>query len=161
MMKAITFEVVGEQRLHCVSCQQRVERLLKAVQGVAQARARVHDQRIDVLFDETVLQGTAIANRLKDAGYETNVFSPSADAGKRDENIRSGKLADLELNVPNMVCEGCAESISAALASVPGVLNVKSKVRLKRVHVQYELDSTRKEALIDAIGKAGFTAAEV
>ncbi len=105
MLKAITFEVVGEQRLHCASCQQRVERLLKAVQGVTQARARVVDQRIDVLFDETQLQGTAIATRLKEAGYETNVSSPVVDPGKKEEYPRGGQLADLELNVPSVVAK--------------------------------------------------------
>lgn len=117
MLKAITFEVVGEQRLLYASCQQRVKRLLKAVQGVTQARARVVDQRIDVLFDETQLQGTAIATRLKEAGYEANVSSPVVDPGKKEEHPRGGQVADLELDVSSMVCEGCAESISTALAS--------------------------------------------
>jgi len=40
MLKPVTFEVTGEQRLFCESCELRVERLLKAVHGVEQVRAR-------------------------------------------------------------------------------------------------------------------------
>jgi len=73
MLKSVTFEVVGEQRLHCEACEQRVARLLKTVEGVGQVRAQADRQRIDVLFDAAVLDPRSIAARLSDAGYETKV----------------------------------------------------------------------------------------
>ena len=48
MFKSMSFEVIGDQRLHCESCEQRVERLLKALQGVGQVRAQARIQRIEV-----------------------------------------------------------------------------------------------------------------
>jgi len=66
-------EVIGDERLHCEACEQRVERLLRAMQGVRQVRAHAHNQRIEVLFDTAVLEDTAIAARLGEAGYETTV----------------------------------------------------------------------------------------
>lgn len=72
-MKSVTFEVTGEQRLHCQACEQRVARLLKTVEGVGQVRAQAGRQRIDVLFDAAVLDPTSIAARLSEAGYETKV----------------------------------------------------------------------------------------
>ena len=73
MLKSVTFEVTGEQRLNCASCEQRVARLLKAVEGVGQVRAQADRQTIDVLFDTAVLDPTSIAARLSEAGYETRV----------------------------------------------------------------------------------------
>jgi len=73
MLKSITLEVIGDERLHCEACEQRVERLLRAMQGVRQVRAHAHNQRIEVLFDTAVLEDTAIAARLGEAGYETTV----------------------------------------------------------------------------------------
>jgi copper chaperone len=75
MLKSITFEVIGDERLHCEGCEQRVERRLKALQGVRQVRAHTHNQRIEVLFDTALLEDTAIAARLGEAGYETRVGS--------------------------------------------------------------------------------------
>jgi copper chaperone len=75
MFKSIAFEVIGEQRLHCESCEQRVERLLKALPGVGQVRAQAHNQRIEVLFDDSALEPATIAERLGQAGYETQVGS--------------------------------------------------------------------------------------
>ncbi len=73
MFKSITFEVTGAKRLHCESCEQRVERMLRRLEGVGQVRAHADDQRIDVLFDSAVLQPIAIEERLAQAGYEFRV----------------------------------------------------------------------------------------
>ena len=73
MLKSVTFEVTGEQRLNCAACEERVARLLKTVEGVGQVRAQADRQRIDVLFDTAVLDPKSIAARLSEAGYETRV----------------------------------------------------------------------------------------
>ena len=81
MFKSITLEVIGDQRLFCYGCEQRVERLLKGLQGVSQVRAQARSQRIEVLFDTGLMQPNALAKRLREAGYETRVGSSSPDSG--------------------------------------------------------------------------------
>jgi copper chaperone len=73
MFRTITFEIIGQQRLACQGCEERVEDLLRSVQGVKQVRARARNQRVEVLFDTAALEDTAIAERLKSAGYETKI----------------------------------------------------------------------------------------
>lgn len=80
MFKSIAFEVIGDQRLQCESCEQRVERMLKGLPGVGQVRAQAHNQHIEVRFDSAVLQPAAIAERLGQAGYETRVGSSTSDS---------------------------------------------------------------------------------
>lgn len=75
MIKSVTLEVTGDQRLNCEKCEERVAGLLTALQGVRQVRARVLDQRIDVLFDAATLDTASLAARLGAAGYETRVVS--------------------------------------------------------------------------------------
>jgi copper chaperone len=77
MLKSITFEVVGDQRIVCDGCEQRIEKLLKSVEGVDKARASMKNQRIDVLFDAARLDAGAIAERLENAGYEVTVAPAS------------------------------------------------------------------------------------
>lgn len=73
MLKSMTFAVIGDEKLHCEACEQRVERVLKTLQGVRQVRAHADNQRIEVLFDMAMLEDTTIAARLREAGYETTV----------------------------------------------------------------------------------------
>ncbi len=80
MFKSITFEVIGNQQLVCESCERRVERLLKSLEGVSQVRAQSRNQRIEVLFDTAALEPSAITERLGKAGYETRVDSSTSDS---------------------------------------------------------------------------------
>lgn len=75
MFKSITFEVVGPQRIACDGCEQRVEKLLKSVEGVDKVRARSKNQRIDVLLDAAVVDASTISERLDKAGYQSRVVS--------------------------------------------------------------------------------------
>jgi copper chaperone len=73
MLKSITLEIIGDQRLECEGCEERVEDLLKTLPGVNKVRARARKQRIDILFDAAALDIAAIAERLGKAGYQTRL----------------------------------------------------------------------------------------
>jgi len=81
MLKSVTFEVIGDQRLHCESCERRVERLLKGLEGVSKVRAHADAQLIEVLFDAAALEPAAIADRLSAAGYRTRAGGSASDSG--------------------------------------------------------------------------------
>jgi copper chaperone len=81
MFKSVTFEVTGEERLICEGCEQRVERLLKALPGIGRVRAQASNQRIDVLFDAAVVDVAAIAERIAKAGYQTSAGTLTSDPG--------------------------------------------------------------------------------
>jgi P-type Cu+ transporter len=79
---------------------------------------------------------------------------------ERAEAVENGPLAEIEFMVPRMVCEGCAETISAALQSVPGVREVKPLVAQKHVLIRYEPQRVKGPQLKGALEKAGFAAVE-
>jgi len=79
---------------------------------------------------------------------------------QREDIVESGPLGEIELLVPNMVCEGCAEKITSALTALPGVREVKPKVQQKHVYVRYEPANIQAQQLKEAVGKAGFTSVE-
>lgn len=83
MLESITLEVIGDLRLVCEGCEQRVERMLRALPGVDQVRARARNQRIEVLFDSAMLEPGAITEHLRNAGYETKVDDSAFDRPPR------------------------------------------------------------------------------
>lgn len=76
MMKSVTLEVVGKDRINCEGCEERVELALKKVPGVSQVRAKSSNQRVQVMFDANVLNANAIADRIATVGYQTRVVDP-------------------------------------------------------------------------------------
>ncbi len=80
MVTAVTFSIIGQERLACEGCEQRVERLLKALSGIRQVRAKSSNQTVEVLFDTAVVNSIAISQRLEKAGYETRVVGSTPDS---------------------------------------------------------------------------------
>ena len=78
----------------------------------------------------------------------------------RDDPAASRPLAEVEFLIPNMVCEGCAGKIAAALNSVSGVREIRSKVPQKRILVHYTPAEVDAAQLKDALSKVGFTAVD-
>lgn len=73
----------------------------------------------------------------------------------------AASVAEIIFKIPNMVCEGCAETITSALKGLPGIQEVKPKVLQKQMYVRYESGKLQQHEVKDAIGSAGFTAIEV
>jgi Cu+-exporting ATPase len=70
-------------------------------------------------------------------------------------------LSKASFKIINMVCEGCAEKITAALTALPGVQEVSSKVIQKQVQVNYYPDQVKQEELKKVLEKEGFNAIEL
>lgn len=73
---------------------------------------------------------------------------------------RTDPTTELELSVPSMVCDGCAEKIRNAVTALPGVHEVKVGLWRKRVRVRYEPTRVQEAQLKQAIASAGFAVAE-
>jgi copper chaperone CopZ len=56
--------------------------MLKALPGVERVRAQARKQRIEVLYDASVQEATAIGEHLATAGYQTNIGGTAADSTK-------------------------------------------------------------------------------
>jgi heavy metal translocating P-type ATPase len=79
----------------------------------------------------------------------------------REAVTDGGALAEAEFRVPNMVCEGCAETIRTALQTLPGVREVTPKVPQKQVSVRYEPAKVQEPQLKHALAENGFSAVEI
>ncbi|MDP1799998.1 MAG: heavy metal translocating P-type ATPase [Bacteroidota bacterium] len=70
-------------------------------------------------------------------------------------------LAETELLVSNMVCEGCAERITSILDKVPGIHEIKPKVRQKHVYLKYEPSKIELIKIKEILNEEGYKAVEV
>lgn len=69
-------------------------------------------------------------------------------------------LANLELSLPSMVCDGCAERVRTTLATMPGVREVKLSAWRKRVALRYEPAEVGVDRIKAVLSAAGFEAVE-
>ncbi len=65
------FTVIGEEKLHCEGCEQRVGRALKRLDGVREVEASYRTQRVEVEYDPGRIDQGQLRERLELLGYET------------------------------------------------------------------------------------------
>ncbi|MFT4036126.1 MAG: cation transporter, partial [Patulibacter sp.] len=89
------------------------------------------------------------------------VIQPSPDApapAQPQRELPPGPST--ELAVDGMSCAACAARVERSLARLPGV-QAQVNLATERAIVQYDPDTTTVQQLIDAIGQAGYEAAEL
>ncbi len=65
-------------------------------------------------------------------------------------------MAMATLTAPKIKCDGCAQSITKALAPLPGVENVQVDIERKKVTVTYEPGVISVGEIKTKLGEAGF-----
>lgn len=80
---------------------------------------------------------------------------------ERPSATKTERLSQVEYSIPDMMCQGCAETICDTLNVVPGVQLVKPKVPQKQVQITFEGQEVNTEQLKVELKKAGFTAIEI
>jgi copper chaperone CopZ len=132
MLSSVTFQIIGDRRLACESCEHRVQELLQALPGIKQVRAQARDQSIGVLFEATITAPDAIAKRLAEAGYElmaadSSTGRNSAEQPGKTRTDRSGSLGGVTsllasavgvISSVGMICPACVPAIATLLASL-------------------------------------------
>jgi len=67
------FVVTGDDKLHCASCEQRVERALRRLRGVQDVKASVDTQQIVATIDDAQIRPDQVRLKLQELGYQVNV----------------------------------------------------------------------------------------
>ena len=70
MRQTIDFTVIGEQTIHCASCEQRIGKALRRLDGVRDARASAATQQVEVYFDPSQVGAEELRAKLRQIGYE-------------------------------------------------------------------------------------------
>ena len=78
MTRTVEFTVSGDVKLHCASCEQRVERALRRVPGVQDVSANVATQQVVATIDAGQVSPEDLRRKLSELGYEVTA---QGDAG--------------------------------------------------------------------------------
>ena len=70
MTKTLCFTVIGDQKLHCQSCEQRVATALRRLTGVQHVQASAKTQQVSVRFDPTQVRAEQVRAKLEQLGYD-------------------------------------------------------------------------------------------
>jgi Cu+-exporting ATPase len=133
----ITFPVSG---MTCANCAMNIERTVKKLTGVADARVNFAAEQAAVSFDPKQLQLKDVLEKISGSGY-------------------SVPTGNIEFPVTGMTCTNCAANIERALnKKVNGVVGASVNFATERATVEYIPELVTIEDMIAAIEKAGYGA---
>lgn len=66
-MKKAEYNVIG---MHCVSCSTAISKLLSKTKGVSDVEVRLVDSKIDIIYDETLVDHKKIVEQVARLGYK-------------------------------------------------------------------------------------------
>jgi Au+-exporting ATPase len=121
----------------CASCVGRVERVLKAVPGVAAANVNLVTERADLTLDAPVAR-KALVGAIEDAGYAV-------------------PASRITLALEGMTCASCVSRVERALRAVPGVRTASVNLATERAQVEAD-GSVDALDLVRAVAEAGYEA---
>ncbi|MBX3582692.1 MAG: copper-translocating P-type ATPase [Rhizobiaceae bacterium] len=123
---------IAIEGMTCASCVGRVERALKAVDGVVQARVNLATETAEVEAAPSVSR-TKLAQTVEEVGYGV----PSAT---------------VELTIEGMTCASCVGRVERALAAVPGVTTAGVNLATERATVTGIADAAALRKAVEDVG---------
>ncbi|MDR9501894.1 MAG: heavy metal translocating P-type ATPase [Desulfurivibrionaceae bacterium] len=140
-MKKMTLPVRG---MHCASCSARIEKVVGALDGVEECTVNLAAETMSVEFDETRLSLEALAQQVKELGFEL-VLS---------RDLRQ----EVVLDIKGMSCASCSSRIEKVVGGLPGVSACSVNLATEKAKVTFAADQVRVRDLIQTIKELGFTA---
>jgi copper ion binding protein len=123
---------IAIEGMSCASCVGRVERALKAVDGVVRARVNLATETAEVEAAPSV-SSTKLVQTVEEVGYGV----PSAT---------------VELAVEGMTCASCVSRVERALAAVPGVTTASVNLATERATVTGSADAASLRKAVEDVG---------
>ena len=131
----LTLPITG---MTCANCAANIERVVKKLDGVAEANVNFAAENAAVSFDPRQLQLQDVVEKIHKSGF----------------GVTTTKV---EIPVTGMTCANCAANIERILnKKVSGVVNAAVNLASERVLVEYIPGVLDSEDIVGAIEKAGF-----
>lgn len=74
MTNNIDFQVVGDRKIHCVSCETLITLMLKRLPGIEQVTSSARTQHVAVTFDDNQPSAEQMQAKLAEIGFTAELI---------------------------------------------------------------------------------------
>ena len=135
-MEQNTFKIDG---MTCSACANRVERVVKKMDGVEEASVNFATETLLVKFDEAKVAASKIEEIVVKAGYSV----------RKD-------MRDYTFKVEGMSCSACANRVERITKKIDGVESANVNFATEKLTVRVDAEKVRYSDIKLAVDKAGF-----
>jgi P-type Cu+ transporter len=143
VMKSVEHVILPIGGMTCAACVRRIEEGLGKLDGVKSVSVNFATEKAAVEYDPSVIQPEALANKVRDLGY--NPLKPAGSDAQK-----------LTVSIGGMTCAACIRRVEGALKSVRGVTEASVNLATARGTVRHETDWDGIKSLGQAVTDAGY-----
>ena len=133
-----TIKITG---MSCANCAASIEKGLKQKQGVKSADVNFAGDSAYVEYDDDFIDRSTINSVIQKLGYDV---------------VEEGE--QLELDIEDMSCANCAQSVEKALSALEGVKDASVNFGSEKAYVEYDSHKISVDEMIKAVEKVGYGA---
>jgi Cu+-exporting ATPase len=111
------------QGMTCASCVARIEKSLRAVEGVREASVNLATEKANIVYDPSLVEPESIKKAVEDLGY-----------GVPQELSKEEKIT---IAIGGMTCAACVNRIEKGLRKIEGVTEAQVNLATERATVLY------------------------
>lgn len=135
-MKSSSFKIEG---MSCSACANRVERVVKKMNGVEEASVNFATETLLVKFDDAKIDAPKIEEAIVKAGYSV----------RKD-------MRDYTFKVEGMSCSACANRVERITKKIDGVESANVNFATEKLTVRVDAEKVRYSDIKLAVDKSGF-----
>ncbi|VDD76286.1 unnamed protein product, partial [Mesocestoides corti] len=131
----------------CSSCVHTIESALLKMPGVSFALVGLLSMKAEVTYDPTLIEPSALAERIDDLGFSAEVIKVVGAAPSSNEP----ESQTLDLTITGMTCSSCVHSIESALMKMPGITSASVALATKRGKIVYDPNTIGLRSIVEAV----------
>jgi Cu+-exporting ATPase len=160
--RAVRESAFGITGMTCSSCAAVIEKTVGKLAGVEKVAVNLATEKMSVRFDPSVLDGGAIVEAVKKAGYGAlSLDGPGlepAPAPVKVAGVSKAASGTVTLGIIGMTCSSCSAVIEKTLARVTGVQSAAVNLAAETATVVFDPAVVGLDTLINAVKGAGYDA---
>jgi Cu+-exporting ATPase len=136
---------IGVTGMTCASCVASVEKALKSVEGVSDARINLAAEKASIDFDPGFASREDLEKAISDAGYTPVKEAPASTPGT------------IAIGVKGMHCASCVASVEKAIKGIEGVSDARVNLATEKASVDVDPARVSIADIEKAVSDAGYT----
>ncbi|XP_025084861.1 copper-transporting ATPase 1-like isoform X3 [Pomacea canaliculata] len=144
---------INIQGMTCGSCVRNIESNIRDKPGVKYIKVSLTNANGFVMYDPSVTNASKIAEMIDDMGFDTSVARDNVENHSAIFNTGTAVIS-----IKGMTCDSCVKTIQGKLSEHPAVRSVCVSLADEKGTIEYDVQKTTPQMLVEAIKDMGFDA---
>lgn len=141
--------MINVEGMTCNSCVNTIETKIGQKSGVQSVSVSLEKKQAKISYTAEKLTPGQLVEAIEDMGFDAKLLNDGVN--DEDKDIRMAVIA-----IAGMTCMSCVKTIEGKMSTLPGVINIKVSLDLRKADIKYDPAITTPQVLCNAIEEMGF-----